>query len=93
MHRIVLVQPVAAPPENEGRLRMAGRLAHRQRPQLAGLCQHGATEAEVAAEKLISESFARGRPFGSPDWQKSISQKLGLQSTLRPIGRPKKKLV
>ena len=38
----------------------------------------------------LNISMKRGSPFGSSQWQKRISKKLGLESTLRPIGRPKK---
>lgn len=38
----------------------------------------------------IRESIRRGKPFGSWDWIKSITEKLGLSSTLRARGRPKK---
>ena len=45
------------------------------------------TEAEVAA---IRASIARGAPYGSQRWQKRAARALGLESTLRPRGRPKK---
>jgi putative transposase len=45
------------------------------------------TEAEVAA---IRGSIARGRPFGNSTWTRLASTKLGLESSLRPRGRPKK---
>jgi len=32
----------------------------------------------------------RGRPFGSEQWVKQIAGQLGLQSTMRPRGRPRK---
>jgi putative transposase len=32
----------------------------------------------------------RGRPFGSPTWEKQAATRLGLQSTLHPRGRPRK---
>jgi putative transposase len=35
-------------------------------------------------------SVERGSPFGSETWTKRTAEKLGLQSTLRPRGRPKK---
>jgi len=38
----------------------------------------------------IKESLQRGRPLGPPDWQAEISKQLGLGSTLRPRGRPRK---
>ena len=45
------------------------------------------TEAELEA---VRASVQRGSPFGAPGWQKRISQRLGLEYTLRPRGRPKK---
>jgi putative transposase len=38
----------------------------------------------------IRVSVARGRPFGSDAWQKRTAKKLGLESTFRVRGRPKK---
>ena len=38
----------------------------------------------------VRESGQRGRPFGSDVWQKRIVKRLGLESTLRPRGRPRK---
>jgi putative transposase len=32
----------------------------------------------------------RGRPFGSEKWQKATAKRLGLESTFRPRGRPRK---
>jgi putative transposase len=51
---------------------------HVERPQ---------TEAEVEA---LPRSVVRGAPFGEGSWQKRTAKKLGLQSTLRPRGRPRK---
>src|SRR3972149_9188393 len=45
------------------------------------------TEAEVAALRSCLE---RGTPFGNMHWQRIIARKLGLESSLRPRGRPKK---
>jgi putative transposase len=45
------------------------------------------TEAEVAA---IRHSIQRGTPFGSETWTKRAARQLGLESTLRPRGRPRK---
>jgi putative transposase len=45
------------------------------------------TEGEVAAVRL---SVARGAPFGAAPWQGETARRLGLESTLRPRGRPKK---
>ena len=44
------------------------------------------TEAEAAA---IRESIRRGKPFGGERWTKSAAAKLGLESALRPRGRPR----
>lgn len=38
----------------------------------------------------LRESLNRGQPFGSLSWIKNIAGKLKLNSTIRPIGRPKK---
>jgi len=54
-------------------------LAHVNAPQ---------TEAEVAA---VRRAIQRGSPFGNPDWQRRLAGRLGLESTLRPRGRPRKK--
>ena len=36
----------------------------------------------------IRESVNRQRPFGEPDWQTKIAGLFGLESTMRPRGRP-----
>jgi putative transposase len=46
------------------------------------------TQTELAA---LRESSRRGRPFGDPIWQARSAEELGLQSTLRPPGRPRKR--
>jgi putative transposase len=43
------------------------------------------TKAEVAALRL---SLVRGSPFGDAEWQQRTAKQLGLESTLRPRGRP-----
>jgi hypothetical protein len=53
----------------------------------ARLVNEPQTEAEVAA---IRASIERGRPFGNSAWTRLASAKLGLESSLRPRGRPKK---
>ncbi len=45
------------------------------------------TESEL---KALRESIARGRPFGSDLWQRRTAQRLGLESSLRSRGRPRK---
>jgi putative transposase len=45
------------------------------------------TEAELAA---LRQSVVRGAPFGEGSWQERTANRLHLQSTLRPRGRPRK---
>jgi putative transposase len=46
------------------------------------------TEAEV---ERLRESLRRGRPFGHSVWTQPTARKLGLESSLRPRGRPRKR--
>jgi putative transposase len=45
------------------------------------------TEAELEA---LRRSVARGCPYGPEAWVQTVVQRLGLQSTIRPRGRPRK---
>jgi putative transposase len=45
------------------------------------------TSVELAA---LRRSISRGAPFGSDRWQHEEAETLGLESTLRPRGRPRK---
>jgi putative transposase len=45
------------------------------------------TEAELAA---LRRCVQRGQPYGSDAWVKQTADHLGLQSTLRPRGRPQR---
>src|SRR5579884_860543 len=45
------------------------------------------TAGELAAWR---QSLRRGSPFGTAAWQQETAQRLGLQSTLKPLGRPRK---
>ena len=38
----------------------------------------------------LEKSIKRGVPLGNPDWQIRTAEKMNLQSTLKPRGRPKK---
>jgi putative transposase len=40
--------------------------------------------------EAVRVCIARGRPFGGERWQTRITQRLGLESTFRPRGRPRK---
>ncbi len=44
-------------------------------------------EAELSG---VRRSLMRGAPFGQDAWVKQVAKLLGLQSSLRPRGRPKK---
>jgi putative transposase len=41
-------------------------------------------------EDAVRRSIERGQPFGSPSWQVNIARRLGLESSFRPRGRPRK---
>jgi putative transposase len=45
------------------------------------------TESELAA---LRRSVARGAPYGDERWQRQTAKALGLESALRPPGRPRK---
>jgi len=45
-------------------------------------------QAELTAVRVC---VTRGRPYGSSFWQSRVAARLGLQSTLRPRGRPRNK--
>jgi len=45
------------------------------------------TEAELTA---LRGCLTRGKPYGSQTWQPRTGRRLGLESTLRPRGRPRK---
>ena len=45
------------------------------------------TEAELAA---VRSAVRRGSPFGRAAWRQRTAANLGLQSTLRPLGRPRR---
>ena len=57
----------------------------------------GADWLENLAQAISAESLAalrvsvnRERPFGSPDWAHGAAERLGLESSFRPVGRPHK---
>ncbi|MDR3617851.1 MAG: transposase [Paludisphaera borealis] len=41
-------------------------------------------------EDALQHCIRRGRPFGSEPWRKATSTRLGLDSPLKPLGRPRK---
>ena len=48
-------------------------------------------EQAIELERL-REAMARNAPFGDEQWREKTAKKLGLQSTLRPRGRPQEKV-
>ena len=46
----------------------------------------------AAEEEVVRRSVLRGAPFGAEEWVKKTADRLGLATTLRPRGRPKKSL-
>ncbi len=48
------------------------------------------TRLEKTELALLQKSAQRGTPFGSATWQQRIARRLGLESTMRPRGRPRK---
>jgi putative transposase len=66
-------------------------LSKRPVPELrtwARLVNQPQTRADL--EKLRA-SVQRGRPYGEDAWAAEAAKKLGLESTFRPRGRPKKR--
>lgn len=47
--------------------------------------------AAECAEELASlrKNVQRGTPYGQPKWQERTASRLGLESSLRPRGRPR----
>jgi putative transposase len=69
-----------------------------ERPRLVAWPRNLQWEAEVdqpiEAEPLrnIHQSVIRGTPLGDPDWVSRLTIEQGLQTTIRPRGRPRKPL-
>jgi len=38
--------------------------------------------------EALRRSVQRGRPYGAPEWQRQVANRLGLESAYRPTGRP-----
>jgi putative transposase len=41
-------------------------------------------------QEKMQRSRDRQAPFGTSEWQRKISREMGLESTLKPLGRPRK---
>lgn len=46
-------------------------------------------ELDTTELARLRESVRRGRPFGSNEWARGTAERLGLLSTLKPLGRPR----
>jgi putative transposase len=57
-------------------------------PRWTTLVNQPHTEGELRA---LRTSLERGRPFGDEAWQERTAKRLGLEFTLHPRGRPRKK--
>jgi putative transposase len=51
------------------------------------LVNHAQNEKELAE---LHRDRDRGQPYGQDRWAQRTARKLGIESSLRPIGRPKK---
>jgi putative transposase len=59
-------------------------------PRLAGWAKHVNTRLTKAELSALRRSVKRGSPFGEASWRDRMVRRLGLESTVRPQGRPKK---
>jgi putative transposase len=73
-----LLQPPALTLDPGPVPRPANWLEHVNEPQ---------TEAEV---ERLRECLRRGRPYGASAWMMQTATRLGLEASLRPLGRPRK---
>src|SRR5581483_10770783 len=53
------------------------------------LVHQGLTEPELDA---VRRSVATGLPYGSPEWVNRLAKRLDLDLTIRPRGRPRKRI-
>lgn len=71
----------------QGDPKLAAFLWPVERPQNWVACVN---QAETATElEALRTNVQRGRPFGTEAWVARTAKRLGLESTLRPCGRPK----
>jgi putative transposase len=69
---------------------MKGERKSRSIPGPDGWLAHVNAAMTPGEEEAIGRCTHRGRPFGGPDWQAEAIARLGLESTTRPAGRPRK---
>jgi putative transposase len=59
-------------------------------PRNRGWVEHVNAPQTAAEMEAMRRSMERGAPLGSPLWTDRVAKRLGLESTLRPRGRPTK---
>jgi hypothetical protein len=59
-------------------------------PRKPGLVDHVNAPLAAAELQALQRCVKRGRPFGDESWTDRAVDRLGLETTLRPQGRPKK---
>ena len=70
----------------------ARRLLHRwPLPEPADWLRRVNRPQREAELKAVRQAVRRGAPFGSSQWQARTAKRLGLEWTLRPRGRPRKR--
>ena len=50
----------------------------------------GCVAGLIGEEQRLKQCIKRGCPFGDDNWVKMTVRRLGIESTLRPKGRPRK---
>jgi putative transposase len=61
-------------------------------PRPGGWLSFVNTAQTLGEEAALRHSIRRGTPFGVEGWVKTTADRLGLDTTLRPRGRPKKRV-
>ena len=72
--------------------RLKDPLLYRGKPPVRGPHWLRTVNAPLSAGDLqrLRRSVSRGRPFGDESWTRKTAERLGLESCLRPPGRPRK---
>ena len=88
---MALGEPVSLAARFSRRSQAAGHAWPSPRP--ANWLEHvnaAQTEAELAAPAALQLSTGQAGPYGADSWCDRTIRSLGLESTIRPRGRPKK---
>ena len=60
-------------------------------PRHAGWLEYVQTPQSPAELAALRRSVVRNRPYGAADWVERVADELGLESSLRAPGRPRKR--